>query len=79
VSLTQQSFSNRVSVHKDYRGLRDNALNTAAGITDGGFIHAAGFVGGAWSLESCVKMAEASLVQHEIELKEKQNEEMKTD
>jgi len=70
VSVSQESFTNRVSVHKDYRGLRDADLNKAAGITDGSFIHASGFVGGAWSIESCVKMAEASLAQHEIEKKE---------
>ena len=55
------SFENRVSIHKDYRGLRGDELSKAAGITDGEFVHAAGFIGGAWSIESCLKMAEASL------------------
>lgn len=55
------SFANRVSIHKDYRGLRGEELSKAAGITDGEFVHAAGFIGGAWSLESVIKMAEESL------------------
>ena len=37
-------------------------------------MHAAGFIGGAWSLESCLKMAEASLKQHEIEQEEKRKQ-----
>jgi hypothetical protein len=27
-------------------------------------VHAAGFIGGAWSLESCIKMAENSMEEH---------------
>lgn len=71
---SENSFENRCSIHKDYRGLRDDDLNKAAGITDGGFVHAAGFIGGAWSMDSCIKMAEASLAQQEIEKKEKAEE-----
>ncbi len=40
-----------------YKGLRDEELNAAAGITDGIFVHATGFIGGADSLESCYKLA----------------------
>ena len=69
VSVSADSFDNRVSIHKDYRGLRNDDLNKAAGITDGEFIHMAGFIGGAWSLESCIKIAEASLAQHEVDKK----------
>lgn len=61
------TFANRVSIHKDYRGLRGEELSKAAGIPDGEFVHAAGFIGGAWNLSSVIKMAEASLAQHEIE------------
>ena len=68
------SFENRVSIHKDYRGLRGEELSKAAGITDGEFIHAAGFIGGAWSIESCLKMAEASLKQHDVEQEEKRKQ-----
>lgn len=37
-------------------GLRDEELNKAAGISDGIFVHANGFLGGAGSLESCYKL-----------------------
>lgn len=40
-----------------YKGLRNEELNAAAGITDGIFVHATGFLGGADSLESCYKLA----------------------
>jgi uncharacterized UPF0160 family protein len=40
-----------------FKGLRDEELNAAAGITDGVFVHANGFIGGADSLESCHKLA----------------------
>ena len=40
-----------------YKGLRNEELNAAAGITDGIFVHATGFIGGADSLESCYKLA----------------------
>lgn len=40
-----------------YKGLRGEELNTAAGITDGVFVHINGFLGGADSLESCYKLA----------------------
>lgn len=73
----ENSFENRCSIHKDYRGLRGNDLNKAAGITDGEFVHAAGFIGGAWSMESCIKMAEASLAQQEIERKAKAEEQQR--
>lgn len=56
------TFSNRVSIHKDYRGLRGEELSKVADIPDGEFVHAAGFVGGAWKLSSVLKMAEASLI-----------------
>ena len=73
----ENKFENRCSIHKDYRGLRGNDLNKAAGITDGEFVHAAGFIGGAWSMESCIKMAEASLAQQEIERKAKAEEQQR--
>ena len=68
-AVSESGFTNRVSIHKDYRGLRGDSLNEAAGITDGVFIHAAGFIGAATSLESCVKMADASIKQWEEEKK----------
>ena len=70
VSKSASSFENRVSLCKAYRGIRGDALNKASGLTDCEFVHAAGFIGGAWSLESAVKMAENSLAEHENEQKE---------
>ena len=40
-----------------YKGLRNEELNAAAGIDDGIFVHATGFIGGTDSLESCYKLA----------------------
>ena len=40
-----------------FKGLRGEELNEAAGITDGVFVHANGFIGGADSIESCHKLA----------------------
>ena len=36
-----------------------------AGVSDAEFVHANGFIGGAWSLESCIKLAEDSLAEFE--------------
>jgi len=66
------SFDNRCSIHKDYRGLTGEQLTKVTGVSDAEFVHAAGFIGGAWSMESCVKMAEASVAQHKLEQQEKE-------
>ena len=57
-------FDNRVSLCKSYRGLRGEELQKATGCSDAEFCHMAGFIGGAWSRESAIKMAEASLKEH---------------
>ena len=54
-------FGDRCSLAESFRGLRDEALSKAVGITDGAFCHATGFIGGAWSLESVIKMGEMSI------------------
>ena len=41
--------------------MRGNELNQAANIKDGEFVHAAGFIGGCWSLASCVQIADDSI------------------
>lgn len=64
-------FSNRVSISKALRGLRGEELCKAAGVKDAEFIHAAGFIGGAWSLESAIKIAEMSVKEHNDEELEK--------
>jgi len=40
-----------------FKGLRGEELNEAAGIDDGVFVHANGFIGGADSVEGCHKLA----------------------
>ena len=63
VSQSSSSFSNRVSLCASYRGLRGEQLREVTGLADAEFVHTAGFIGGAWSLESAIKMAEASLAE----------------
>ena len=70
-------FQNRVSICKDLRGLRTDDLNKAAGITDGEFVHAAGFIGGAWSLESVMKLAVESIKEHSADEAAKEPEKKK--
>jgi uncharacterized UPF0160 family protein len=67
VSKSSSSFENRVSLCKAYRGLRGDALNEASGLPDCEFVHAAGFIGGAWSKDTAIKMAENSLKEFETE------------
>lgn len=64
MSKSSSTFENRVSICKAYRGLRGAELNEVSGLADCEFVHAAGFIGGAWTLESAVKMAESSMEEH---------------
>ena len=64
-------FDNRISLCKAYRGLRNEELKKATGCDDAEFCHMAGFIGGAWSRESAIKMAEASVKEHNDEIVEK--------
>lgn len=55
------SFGTRMPLHQDWRGLRGPELATISGFEDIEFVHHAGFIGGAWSLETAIKMAEQSV------------------
>jgi len=55
------SFEQRVSLCKAWRGKRGEELKQISGIADIDFVHNAGFIGGAWSLESAIKMAQLSI------------------
>lgn len=66
-AVNKTGFINRVSLHEKFRGLREKELQEISGCNDAVFVHAAGFIGGAWSLESCVKMAEVSMDKHREE------------
>lgn len=62
--MNSSSFDNRISIYSKLCGLRGKELSEAASVPDAEFVHAAGFVGGAWSMESCLKIAEDSLIHH---------------
>ena len=64
VRQSSASFTNRVNICKAYCGQRTEELNKLVGRDDCEFVHAAGFIGGAWSLETCIKIAEDSLKEH---------------
>mmetsp|Transcript_8615 Transcript_8615/g.14566 ORF Transcript_8615/g.14566 Transcript_8615/m.14566 type:complete len:165 (-) Transcript_8615:50-544(-) len=57
-------FQNRVSIHSAYRGLRGEELSKVAQLPDCEFVHASGFIGGAWSVSSAIQMAMASIEEH---------------
>ena len=67
IPLRNSPFENRISLAKAWRGLRGEELKKVSGFEDAEFIHHAGFIGGAWSLESCIKMAEVSIQEHNDE------------
>jgi len=61
VSITASSFEFRLGLPEELRGLRDEVLSEKSGIEGCIFIHAAGFIGGAKSKESVIKLAQLSL------------------
>jgi len=65
----------RVPLCKAWRGLRADELKKLSegvfAVSDLEFVHHSGFIGGAWSLESAIKMAELSLKEHTLEEEKK--------
>ncbi|EGW34828.1 uncharacterized protein SPAPADRAFT_57919 [Spathaspora passalidarum NRRL Y-27907] len=61
VSVTSSSFEFRLGLPEELRGLRDEELSEKSGVEGCIFIHAAGFIGGANSEESVLKLARLSL------------------
>jgi len=59
ISVHKNSFENRVDLL--FKGLRDDELSKAAGISDGVFVHMTGFIGGVKSKDSAIKLAIMSL------------------
>lgn len=55
------SFETRAPLHKDWRGLHNEALSKVSGIEGCTFVHMTGFTGGNKTLEGAIKMCEASL------------------
>ena len=61
VSVEGQAFENRLSLPKEWRGVRDEDLAKVAGIEGCTFCHAAGFIGGNKSYEGALEMARVAL------------------
>jgi len=61
VSVTENSFQNRISLPEPWRGKRDNDLSHESGIPGCIFVHASGFIGGNATFEGALKMAQAAL------------------
>lgn len=55
------SFESRKAMPEPWRGVRDEALSALTSIPGCVFVHASGFIGGAGSYDSALKMAIASL------------------
>ena len=50
-----------MSLHTDWRGLRDAALSEASGIAGGVFVHISGFIGGNETYEGALQMGQKTL------------------
>lgn len=61
VPITSGSFNNRKPLPEEWRGLRDEELSEKSGVPGCVFIHAAGFIGGAKTKSSVLKLAKLSL------------------
>lgn len=51
IPVEPKSFSPRKPLHEDWRGKRDEDLQSVSGVSDAVFVHMSGFTGGAKSLE----------------------------
>lgn len=61
VTVEGTAFQNRLGLPEAWRGVRDEALCTATGITGCTFCHANGFIAGNNTLEGALAMARKSL------------------
>lgn len=64
VPPSSDSFDMRVPLKAEWRGLRDAELQKISGFDDAVFVHNTGFIGGAKSMQSAVRMAELSIEAH---------------
>ena len=53
----QGSFISRKALPEPWRGLRDDELSAKSGVLDCVFIHASGFIGGAKTKDSAMRLA----------------------
>lgn len=63
VTVEGSGFTNRLGLPEAWRGVRDQDLESVTKIPGSRFVHAAGFIGGADTLEGVVKMAQEALKQ----------------
>jgi len=61
VPLNDKSFDNRLSLPKQWQGLRDEELSTKSGIPGCIFVHASGFIGGNATYDGVLAMARHAL------------------
>lgn len=64
VPPSAESFDMRVPLKAEWRGLRDSELQGVSGFEDAVFVHNTGFIGGAKTQQSAVRMAELSIEAH---------------
>lgn len=57
------SFGQRLSLPETWRGLQEEAFSEAAGITDGVFCHPSGFICGARSRASTIRLADQAIAE----------------
>ena len=61
VTVEGMAFENRLSLPKEWCGLRDAELEAVSNISGSRFVHAAGFIGGHNDREGALAMAQATL------------------
>lgn len=62
IAAREGSFELRKGLRSDWRGVKDQQkLINLSGIEDIDFVHASGFIGGAVSRESAIRMGELSM------------------
>jgi uncharacterized UPF0160 family protein len=80
IGVKGEAFANRVSLSAAWRGLRaDEIKKINPDLHDAEFVHHAGFIGGAWTMPTCLKMAELSIIEHEEAEKKKAESETKVE
>ena len=67
VSVSENSFTNRLSMPKEWCGLRDEELSKVADVKDCIFVHMNGFIGGNKSYEGALEMLQKSLAMQKTE------------
>ena len=63
VPIDDNSFTNRLGLPSEWRGLRDEELSQKANIKDCIFVHSGGFIGGNKTYEGALEMLRQSLKQ----------------